>query len=151
MLAAACLALLLLTNVYWFSTSNTLRTEIDELQRQQDSLVANLVSENVQHVGLHAADAPSQIASIAWNSETEQATFYGAELPEIDDNQVYQLWLQAGGTMVSAGVFPPSIQGGFHTFHAEMVGYDAVAITIEPAGGSETPTTQPFAVGALTS
>ena len=151
MLAAACLALLLLTNIYWLSTSNSLRTELDELQRQQDSLVANLVSEKVQHVGLHAADERAQIASIAWNSETEQATFYGAQLPEIDDNQVYQLWLQTGETMVSAGVFPPSIQGGFHTFHAEMVGYEAVAITIEPAGGSDAPTTQPFAIGALSS
>jgi anti-sigma-K factor RskA len=150
-LAAACLALLVVTNIYWFIETNNLRSEVQDLQSRQDNLVSNILAESVHHVTLVAADFDDteQIARIAWNEETEQATFYGGHLPEIASDQVYQLWLLDGQTPISAAVFTSGIRGSFNIFHADMAGYTAVALTVEPEGGSETPTSQPFAIAEL--
>ncbi len=119
------------------------------MRQQQDAIVANLLSPNSQQVALNSAEDTMQIATVAWNSQTDLATFYGGDLPEIAADQVYQLWLLSGETPTSAAIFPPSIRGSYHTFPADVTGYDAIAISIEPAGGSETPTSQPFAIGEL--
>jgi anti-sigma-K factor RskA len=150
-LAAACLALLLVTNVYWFTTTNNLQAERDALQRDRETLVENILSESVHQVALLPADAgdENRIATIAWNEETEQATLYGSQLPAIEADQVYQVWLIQGDQATSAAVFPPETRHSFDIFFADLAGVDAVALTVEPAGGSEAPTTQPFAIAHL--
>jgi anti-sigma-K factor RskA len=56
----------------------------------------------------------------------------------------YQLWLIKNGTPVSAGTF--SVKGDLVVFETgrSLAGVDSAAITIEPAGGSQHPTTQPI-------
>jgi anti-sigma-K factor RskA len=150
MLAAACLALLLVTNVYWFSTNNNLRTEVQNLQSEEQALVENLLSDSSHEVVLVAAEVDDdRIATIFWNEATQQATILGAGLPQIEPDQVYQLWLLNGNTPVSAGIFGPDIRETFSNFPANMAGYTAVALTVEPEGGSDAPTTTPFAIAEL--
>jgi anti-sigma-K factor RskA len=62
------------------------------------------------------------------------------ELPKLDEEHVYQLWAIQDGTVSPVLVLEPE-KGAF----MEMPGEGTeVAITIEPSGGSEQPTTDPI-------
>lgn len=63
------------------------------------------------------------------------------ELPELSRGQVYQLWSISGATTESAAVLDDPKTGAAMAMPSEGV---AVAITIEPDGGSEQPTTEPI-------
>jgi len=65
------------------------------------------------------------------------------ELPPLSEEQVYQLWTLRDGTAHSAGLLEDVDDGAAMDMPAE--GSD-VAITIEPAGGSEQPSTSPVVV-----
>lgn len=63
------------------------------------------------------------------------------ELPELDDQRVYQIWAVHGDEMVSAAILSDPQSGaamGMPNAATE------VALTIEPSGGSEQPTTEPI-------
>ena len=57
-------------------------------------------------------------------------------------DHVYQLWLQKDGVMVSAGLMTSA---GDHAqlLRGDVAGASGVGITVEPEGGSKTPTTDP--------
>ena len=65
------------------------------------------------------------------------------KLPRLDADHVYQLWVQVGEGMRSVGVLGATDTGAAMEMPEEGV---AVAVTVEPDGGSEQPTTEPIAV-----
>ena len=72
-----------------------------------------------------------------------QATLIVNDLPELDADRQYQLWLIKDGQRVSGGVFSVNANGWQNvTIDAPqpLVDYAAFGITIEPAGGSPGPT-----------
>ncbi len=66
----------------------------------------------------------------------------GSGLPAVGDDRTYQLWLvNAAGEPRSVGVFDPAADGGVDTrFEIDLGDANVLAVTIEPAGGSPTPT-----------
>jgi anti-sigma-K factor RskA len=63
------------------------------------------------------------------------------DLPSLPTTQAYQVWVIRDGRPQSAGVFPAGAGGQLVEPLAETLeGADAVALTIEPAGGSPGPT-----------
>ncbi len=68
------------------------------------------------------------------------------EMPPLTGGRVYQAWQLVGGQPVSLGV----VQGsGITAVPAELAGASAIAISIEPPGGSAAPTTTPVLVAEL--
>lgn len=63
------------------------------------------------------------------------------ELPALSDEQVYQLWAISGDTTQSRGVIADPSQGASMRMPGSGV---QVAITVEPAGGSQQPTSDPI-------
>lgn len=63
------------------------------------------------------------------------------ELPDPGEGRVYQLWTGHGGEMIDAGVLPPGTTGAAMRLPEEG---DTVNVTVEPAGGSEQPTSAPI-------
>ncbi|MDQ3616937.1 MAG: anti-sigma factor [Actinomycetota bacterium] len=63
------------------------------------------------------------------------------ELPELSGDQVYQVWSITGSTTESAAVIKDSRTGAAMAMPSDDV---EVAITIEPGGGSQQPTTEPI-------
>jgi len=59
-------------------------------------------------------------------------------LPPLPANQTYQAWQIAGGTPVSLGLM--SGNAGIAAFEVDLSNASAVAISVEPAGGSTQPT-----------
>lgn len=111
----------------------------------------------------HADDArqdAAQIASIAADPDRVERTvaldgggtgtviaagghafFHGSDLPALPDGRAYQLWRIRGQESTSAGVLG---RGGELTRLVPDIGPgDAVGVTVEPASGSDQPTTDP--------
>ena len=65
------------------------------------------------------------------------------ELPTLDENHVYQLWSVHGEDMVSAAILTDPEVGAAMGMPDEET---QVAVTVEPAGGSEQPTSDPIVV-----
>ena len=82
---------------------------------------------------------------VLYFADNKKAVVVGDGMPVLDASKTYQLWrLDAAGKPSSGGLMRPDASG-----HATMVvDYDAstattLAITIEPAGGSPQPTSDP--------
>lgn len=88
-------------------------------------------------------------AEVVLAPESGRAVFVPHQVPAAPEGKVYQLWLQnQSGQMVPAGLMTkpsgPVLIEGSGTIDARAVG-----ITIEPAGGSQHPTTKPLALFSL--
>jgi anti-sigma-K factor RskA len=67
-------------------------------------------------------------------------------LPPLPNDRTYQAWSIVNGQARSIGVLRPT---GPNAFEVDLSGTQAIALTVEPAGGSTTPTTDPFLVTSL--
>ncbi|MDM7831839.1 anti-sigma factor [Cellulomonas edaphi] len=75
----------------------------------------------------------------------DDALFSATGLPALADGKVYQLWVVSGDQATSAGVL--SADGGtVRRLADDFSSGDALAMTVEPQGGSAQPTTTPVVV-----
>ncbi len=122
----------------------TLRSQLAD----QQQLVALLSSPDARLVSLSAQpDVPAVAAHLLIDPDSPEAYFVTTALEPLPAEQTYQLWLIADGQPTSAGVFQPDAQGraAFAVEASQPLGqYQAAGITVEPAGGSEQPTTEPI-------
>lgn len=68
-----------------------------------------------------------------------------AGLPAAPEGSTWQAWTVTGDRATSAGTFDVT-SGEAVALEASVAGADAVAVSLEPAGGSESPTTDPVLV-----
>lgn len=79
-------------------------------------------------------------------------TFAVAGLPQAPDGHVYQLWLLRGGcgdspcAPTDAGLFDASSGVVVVELDRSITNFAGAAVTLEPVGGSEQPTTEPLLV-----
>ncbi|QKV91819.1 anti-sigma factor [Streptomyces sp. NA02950] len=76
----------------------------------------------------------------------DRAAFLASGLPEPPSGRVYQLWFSDGGTMRSAGLLHTKDGGTATLLHGPVGQASAMGLTVEPAGGSKAPTTDPVAL-----
>ncbi|MGA9275981.1 anti-sigma factor, partial [Ilumatobacter sp.] len=83
----------------------------------------------------------------AWYSPDEAAVVVdGLDVAPVGESETYQLWLVQDSGIESVGVFRPDDDGRVSVaFDGSGLGDDALAITVEPAGGSDQPTQAPIA------
>jgi anti-sigma factor RsiW len=84
-------------------------------------------------------------ATVVRSPSLKKAVIVTANLPPAPAGKVYELWLQQGQKMVKAGFIPA---GASNTVLLEGNAATAAGagITVEPAGGSESPTLPPVAL-----
>jgi len=74
------------------------------------------------------------------------------ELPQLDESHEYQVWLMREGVSTSAALFSVD-EGGYRgmrlTSPESLLLYSEVGVTIEPAGGSTSPTGEQVLRGSL--
>ncbi|MBF2707672.1 anti-sigma factor [Flavobacterium soyangense] len=100
------------------------------------------------------AVSPKSSAKIYWNKETEVVYVDAAGLPEPPKGMVYQIWslkLLPQLTPTSIGLLSDFSANKEKIFAVEKTGdAEAFGITLEPAGGSKTPTMeQLYALGKV--
>jgi anti-sigma-K factor RskA len=95
------------------------------------------------------ATAPASPARgrYVWSEEEGLGVLFLINLSQLSEDQEYQLWLLnplEGGVPVSGGTFRPQPDGSARLLvrggEVAGTGLTGMAITIEPVGGSETPT-----------
>jgi anti-sigma-K factor RskA len=90
------------------------------------------------------AVAPEAFAKIYWNKETQTVYVDAAGLPAPPEGQVYQVWslkLKPQLTPTSIGLLENFAADGLKVFNvSNTADADAFGITLEPAGGSTSPT-----------
>ncbi|WP_051681627.1 anti-sigma factor [Cellulomonas sp. HZM] len=75
----------------------------------------------------------------------DDALFSATGLPALSEGKVYQLWVVRDGQASSAGVMDDDA-GAVRSLAQGYVAGDALAVTVEPRGGSEQPTSDPVVV-----
>ena len=110
-----------------------------DLQRQEVAVGA-LLRAGDDSMGLQGSSG-AVAKMIASNGHSSLVV---AGLGSAPDNHTYQLWIQRDGEMESAGTF--DVEEGVAVLDTEwdLDEYEGAAITIEPAGGSPQPTSQPI-------
>lgn len=112
-------------------------------QRHQEQIVAQEQDrENrllaASDVTTRSMDVGGQAGTLFVSREQNTAMFVSDDLPDPGENSEYQLWLMDGDTPVPDAHFSG---GQLRTWlTGDVADADAVAMTIEPAGGSTTPT-----------
>jgi anti-sigma-K factor RskA len=113
--------------------------EHNALEEKQKVLAALLHHEN-DGIDLQGpADAVGKVVPTSHGS-----IFVASGMRQPPKAHTYQLWLLKNGTPISAGTF--SVKGDLVVLESSrsISGVDGAAITIEPAGGSDHPTTRPI-------
>ncbi len=87
--------------------------------------------------------------TVAWSESEGQLAVMASGLGALPSDQTYELWLFDGDVPVAAGIFVPNSDGAVD-FVGDLSAEPSLwAITVEPAGGVEVPTTDPIFVGGI--
>lgn len=149
--AAAALAAVVSLLVWAISLQNTnedLRTEVAEQRREAEVLQAQAngsESYELEGSGL-AADARGEVMMAG----DGRAVLVAEGLPPAPEGKVYEAWVLRDGMPEPAGTFEPREGGSAAaTVEGSVEGAEAVAVTVEPAGGSPMPTGDPVLTASL--
>ncbi|MGW4029679.1 anti-sigma factor [Streptomyces sp. NPDC004838] len=76
----------------------------------------------------------------------DRAAFLASGMPKPPSGKVYQLWFDDGGTMRPAGLMDPDSSDSAVLMSGPLGEASGMGVTVEPAGGSAQPTTDPVAL-----
>ncbi|MEU9634783.1 anti-sigma factor [Streptomyces tendae] len=145
-LAASVAAVAALVGATWWQHS-----EADSAR--QEAAAAHAAGQELADV-LAAPDATistaelphDATASVIASRAQEQAAFVASGLPPLNGDRVYELWYAEGGAFRPAGLLAGTGGRQTHILEGPLEGATAVGITVEPAGGSSQPTSDPLGV-----
>jgi anti-sigma-K factor RskA len=124
--------------------------------RDVDAAIAAVLSAPDARIVSGATSAGGTATAVASRSG-RTVVFTSTGLPVLPPTSVYELWFIGSGGARPAGLLPPAPSGaagaasGTTTplLASGLASGDAVGITVEPAGGTQSPTTTPIVVLAL--
>jgi anti-sigma-K factor RskA len=120
------------------------RNDAQDATAAQQQLTQMLTAQDVRTAS--GAFSTGGIATVIVSRSEGRALLVAAHLPALPAGKVYEAWT-IRQTPTQAGTFSASSAQTVLPLPAAAVHADQVAVTVEPAGGSKQPTTQPvFAV-----
>jgi len=123
----------------------------DQMVEQQRQVMAVLTAPDVREVTLPSTPESPALGVYYWSRATRMGFLVCNNLPKIEEGQVYQAWFLTGGKAVSAGTF--EYWNGIGQLPMDLSVLDgppeAIALSIEGAGGSDRPTGQMLLWGSL--
>jgi anti-sigma-K factor RskA len=142
--AAVGVAAAVVLAVLTVSTQNRLNTA----QAQNQALAAVLAAPDAQIAS--ATSSTGGRATVVLSYAEQKMIFTSSGLPALPNNKVYELWLLSTGSARSAGLLPAPTDGKTApVLAAGLTSADKVGVTVEPAGGTSSPTTTPILVMTL--
>jgi hypothetical protein len=145
MILAAAAVMALLGMIIW---NINLRNDVDDLEQR----ISNIQGENTSlresanatvYQLLPTENAPSNAHAQAWFSIQGAGVLSVANLPPLGAGTTYQFWYitDSPTNPVPGGTFTVDGNGqGFMLIPADVSGVTSIAISIEPEGGSASPT-----------
>jgi anti-sigma-K factor RskA len=142
-LAFGAAAMLVLGLLSW---NMLLQSEVQDLQ----SRVAenqNAVQQPAQQptmVRLQGSGGMQDVRAELVRLEGGRTVLVADGLPPVEEDETYQIWVISGEEPRPSGLFRPGEEMVTVPVEGTLRGADAVAITVEPEGGSPAPTTDPM-------
>jgi anti-sigma-K factor RskA len=126
------------------------QTQLAERLNQTDQTLAqtkhnlqSIISPSIRVIQLSGESVASAAVKIFWNPADQTVFLSNEQLPIISDDEQFQLWYLLDGQPYDAGLLTQGIE--FQQMQNVMKA-DAFAITIEPLGGSKSPTLEKLVV-----
>ena len=125
----------------------TIATNLRTVAAAVAETTAGLDNRLAQTVSVNVLEGSGQMSNsrvmVLMTDQGAVALLAALDLPPLPPGRVYQVWLVRGSLRYSAGIFTVD-PSGFGQTLIRLVGplgeFDAIAITIEPRGGSQWPT-----------
>jgi anti-sigma-K factor RskA len=112
-------------------------------QVQADALAAITSADDSQQAVSDVAGGGT--AKLVWSNSLGSSAVMVDGMPALSSDKVYELWYIDGSGPRAAGTFTVGEDGStWRVLDGEMRAGDLVGVTVEPAGGSEQPTTDPI-------
>ncbi|MFE6165016.1 anti-sigma factor domain-containing protein [Streptomyces sp. NPDC056486] len=119
-------------------------TRAQEARQQSEKLARVLAAPDAKASTGRLSDGATGTVVVA--KSLNQAAFVAAKMPEPPSGKVYQLWFNDDGTMRSAGLMNPARSTEAVLLEGPVDQASGIGITVEPAGGSDEPTSDPLAL-----
>jgi len=168
-------SVVLAAGLFWvFTQNNRLKSDVDRINQENlfleqqisnaqdskeetESLLQLLREKEIEVVLLGGQEiAPTAFAKVYWNAKTEKVFIDAQGLPEPPDGMVYQVWslkLSPTLTPTSLGLLEDFASDTNKVFPlVNPNASEGFGITLEPAGGSESPTLEKlYTLGVINS
>jgi anti-sigma-K factor RskA len=130
-----------------FSWSMLLQGEVRDLQGRVQSLQSQPQGPQMIALGGAGTNQGARAELVTLNGD--RAVLVAENMPPAPEGKTYQIWVIKGDTPQPSGLFEPRGESVAAVVENPVEGADAVAVTIEPEGGSKKPTTDPMLVGKV--
>ena len=151
-LGAACAALLVFCILLGNQVGN-LRSQLGATVRERDELQAALKVLSRSETRTVQFGRANQPQGRVFVNRTGGLVFAGSRLPQLANNRTFQLWLvPPTGAPRAAGLFQADANSDavrVSSVQVDPANTAAVAVSVEPTGGSPAPTTTPIIVVPL--
>jgi anti-sigma-K factor RskA len=146
----------------WRDLRNTRRAlrhtqaQMEQIQTELARTNSELAEAKMVHDLLHASDAwpltlvskrtpPQPQMKMIYSQQKGSLFLLASNTPALPENKIYELWLLPadGSAPMAAGWFKPDGKGNgmiFHKLKSNGIEAKGFAVTVEPSGGSQTPT-----------
>jgi anti-sigma-K factor RskA len=127
---------------------NSTQHRLDNAQVQSQQIAAVLTAPDAQIRS--AATTVGGRATVVLSYSERKIVFTSSGLPALPSSEVYELWLLGPAQARPAGLLPEASDGKTSPVLASgLETNDKVGVTVEPAGGTSSPTTTPILVMTL--
>jgi Anti-sigma-K factor rskA len=119
--------------------------------QEREATLNSIFEPGVELFQLTASGDPEPGIRIFWDRQRNRALAHGFKLKQVPEGRAYQLWFIKDGKPVPSVTFKPEPSGQVRVEKIPVPtgAVSAAAITLEPEGGSQQPTSPILLVGAL--
>jgi anti-sigma-K factor RskA len=123
-----------------------LQVQVEDLRGQVEDARDQRQTQTIQLEGSWADQgANAEVASIHKN----QVILVARNLPSVPEDKTCQIWVISKGVPKPSGLFQPDGNMIATPITNSIANADVIAVTVEPAGGSEKPTSDPVLLAEL--
>ncbi len=135
---AAAAAILAVVGLFIWNAS--LRGENEDLRGELETR---------QTYELHGSGEAEDVQGEVVELGSRRAVLMAEDLPPAPEGHVYEAWVMHDGVPEPAGTFHSQDGQAVTRIEGSLEGADAVAVTVEPSGGSSMPTSEPLLTASL--
>ncbi|SCK34252.1 Putative zinc-finger [Streptomyces sp. WMMB 714] len=134
--------------VWQYESARNAREQAEQTRQQQAELARVLAAPDARTTGRSALPGGATGAVVV-SRDRDRAAFLASGMAAPPDGKVYQLWFADGEKMRSAGLMESAGGSDAVLMEGGVGEASAMGITVEPAGGSRRPTSEPLALVEL--